>query len=157
MERIPGEVVGEAVLEVGCGRGLLAGKLAELFRVTACDIVTPRALEASPRLTFIEASAEGLPFDNDAFETVICTHVLEHVRDLPGALAELRRVAARRLIIVVPRERPYRFGFNLHLSFFPYRYSVLNSIGRGCDPSAISVDLEGGDWFCIEEISTSIA
>ena len=40
-------------------------------------------------------------------------------------LSELRRVARRRLILVVPQEREYRFTFNPHLHFFPYPHSFL--------------------------------
>jgi ubiquinone/menaquinone biosynthesis C-methylase UbiE len=146
------EIVGERVLEVGSGRGLLAECLGRQFDVTACDIVEPSALVTSERLTFVEAPAEALPFEAASFDTVVCTHVLEHVRDIDAALAELRRVASRCVVIVVPRERPYRFGFNLHLSFFPYRYSVLNVIGKGSAAKAIQIDLEGGDWFYIEDL-----
>ena len=56
---------------------------------------------------------------------VICTHVLEHVLDIAGAVRELRRVAKRRLILVVPQEREYRFTFNPHVNFFPYPHSFL--------------------------------
>src|SRR3546814_9931089 len=45
--------------------------------------------------------------------------------DFRGALAELRRVAAKRPIIVVPQDREYRFTFNPHLHFFPYPHSFL--------------------------------
>ena len=51
------------------------------------------------------------------------THTLEHVQRIDLALAELRRVAKHRLIIVVPKERPYRYSFNLHLHFFPYPWN----------------------------------
>src|SRR3546814_15505307 len=63
------------------------------------------------------ANIARLPFPDKSFDTVICTHVLEHILDFRGALAELRRVAAKRLIIVVPQEREYRFTFNPHLHF----------------------------------------
>jgi SAM-dependent methyltransferase len=153
LARIPGEMIGSKILEVGCGRGLLAGILARQLDVTACDIVVPRDADHPGRIRFVEASAESLPFEDGAFETVVCTHVLEHVRDLDAALRELRRVASKRLVIVVPRERPYRFGFNLHLSFFPYRFSVLNTIGRLHGERPVDLRLEGGDWFYVEDVS----
>jgi hypothetical protein len=58
----------------------------------------------------------------------VCTHVLEHVLDLRGAMAELRRIARRRVIVVVPLEREYRFTFNPHVHFFPYPHSFLRQI-----------------------------
>ena len=44
------------------------------------------------------------------------------------AIAELRRIARRRLIIVVPREREYRYTFNPHFNFFPYTHSFLRAV-----------------------------
>ena len=73
-------------------------------------------------MTFVETPAEKLPFADGAFDTVVSTHMLEHVRDLHRVLAELRRVTKRRLIIVVPCERPHLYTPSLHIHFFPYRY-----------------------------------
>jgi ubiquinone/menaquinone biosynthesis C-methylase UbiE len=69
-----------------------------------------------------------LPFDDGEFDTVVCTHVLEHVLDFRAAIAELRRVCKRRLIIVVPAEREYKYTFNPHFNFFPYPYSFLRAV-----------------------------
>ena len=44
------------------------------------------------------------------------------------AIAELRRITRRRLIIVVPREREYRYTFNPHFNFFPYTHSFLRAM-----------------------------
>ena len=77
------------------------------------------------RIEFIESKIETLPFDDNEFDTVVCTHVLEHILDIAGAIRELRRITAKRLIIVVPREREYRYTFNPHFHFFPYAHSFL--------------------------------
>jgi ubiquinone/menaquinone biosynthesis C-methylase UbiE len=71
---------------------------------------------------------DRLPFPDASFDTVICTHVLEHILDLRGMVSELRRVCRRRLIIVVPREREYRYTFNPHFHFFPYNESFLRAM-----------------------------
>lgn len=135
------------VLEVGCGRGYLAKRLTEVSDdVTACDIVLHPGLENRRGLTFVEAAAEKLPFADGEFDTVVCTHTLEHVQRIDLALAELRRVARHQVIIVVPRERPYRFSFNLHLHFFPYPWSW--QAVAGVVPGAQLEDL--GDWFYVE-------
>ena len=39
-----------------------------------------------------------LPFADRAFDFVSCCHTLEHIIELPAALAELRRVTRRRLL-----------------------------------------------------------
>jgi len=61
---------------------------------------------------------------------VTCCHVLEHVQDAEAAVRELRRVARRRLVVVVPRQREYRYTFDLHLRFFPYPSSLQQLMRR---------------------------
>jgi len=148
IERILASVSGRSVLEVGTGRGLLAGKLAAGHVVTAVDLVISADLrERLPDVSLQEANIEALPFQDDEFDTVVCTHTLEHVQRLPLAIAELRRVAARRLIIVVPRQRPYRYTFNLHINFFPYAWSLIGQFGYRS--GANLKDL--GDWYYQED------
>jgi ubiquinone/menaquinone biosynthesis C-methylase UbiE len=102
-------------------------------------------------LRFVEGNVEQLPFGDSEFDTVICTHTLEHVQRIDQALAGLRRVARQRVIVVVPRERPYRYSFNLHLHFFPYPWSWQAITGNL--RNALLEDL--GDWFYVEPQSGS--
>lgn len=149
VEAILDGTLGPAVLDVGCGRGFLAERLNRSFeRVTGCDIVLDEDLPETPGLRFVQGSVEDLPFADNEFDTVVCTHTLEHVQRIDAALEELRRVAKRRLIIVVPRERPYRFSFNLHLHFFPYPWSW--QAVAGFVPGSQLRDL--GDWFYVEDL-----
>lgn len=148
IKAILADTVGPAVLEVGCGVGHLAKLLAERHDVTATDLVLDDAqVGRHPRIRWSQASVADLPFVDGAFDTVVCAHTLEHVRDVPRALAELRRVARQRLIIVVPRQRPYRYTFDLHLHFFPYRHSFETVVGAG---RGQLTDL-GGDWYYVED------
>ncbi|MDR1741034.1 MAG: class I SAM-dependent methyltransferase [Synergistaceae bacterium] len=122
---ILGDVLGSSALDAGCGRGFLARKLSEFIpSVTAADMAAPGELGG---VRFVRASVSDFSsvFAPGEFDTVICTHVLEHVLDFKTAVRELRRVAAKRLIIVVPMQRPYRYTFDLHARFFPYVHSFL--------------------------------
>jgi len=140
-------VRGKEVLEVGCGRGWLAARMAAVARrVTASDIVLSDAIGAIGDVEFVAAPAESLPWPDDSFEVVVTTHTLEHVQDIQRALAELRRVARDLVVIVVPRERPYRYGFNPHLHFFPYSWSW--QAVAGVVEGARLTDL--GDWLYVE-------
>ena len=140
-------VRGRRVLEVGCGRGWLAERMAQVAsEVTASDIVLSDAVRALPGIEVRTAPAEALPWPDDSFDVVVSTHTLEHVQDLPAALAELRRVAKEHLVVVVPKERPYRYSFNPHLHFFPYPWSW--QAVAGAVPGARLEDL--GDWFYVE-------
>jgi ubiquinone/menaquinone biosynthesis C-methylase UbiE len=145
------ETQGERVLEVGCGRGFLAAQLAERFAVTAVDhAIDPALSQRLPQVQFRECPAESLPFPDKTFDTVISTHMLEHVRNLPAVIAELRRVCRQRLIVVLPCERPQIHTHTLHLHFFPYAYSLYATFGYlGTRQSVQKCD---GDWFYVENM-----
>jgi SAM-dependent methyltransferase len=132
LDRILASIEGQSVLDVGCGTGYLAqwlnARRPELS-ITGTDFIIEEGTALRPpEITFTQGNIEALPFADASFDTVICTHVLEHILDFPQALREIRRVAAKRLIIVVPQEREYRFTFNPHLHFFPYPHSFLRAV-----------------------------
>ena len=140
------------VLEVGCGGGWLSSRIAKTHDVIATDISVRGSYVSLQHsgFTAIESDASAIPFKTDSFSTVVCTHTLEHVVNFQAALDELRRVCSGKLIIVVPRQRPYKVTFSPHLHFFPYRWSVLAYTGN---QYLSSLDLVGGDWLLIEDHS----
>ncbi len=151
VEAIMQQAVGKTVLDIACGRGYLCRRLAGRgHEVTGADIVIdPALVQAHPEIRFQQANLEALPFPDAAFDTVICAHTLEHVQNPQQAINELRRVCAGRLIIVVPRQRPYRFTFDLHLHFFPYAVNLLSLLGdKGKHWRCREL---GGDWFYLED------
>lgn len=107
-------LVGDSVLEVGCNFGLLSLLMAADARpVTAVDLVvgSVRLLSAmADRLglpvSALAADGARLPVGNGAFDTVVAVHLLEHLDHGVGdaVVAETVRVAARRVIVVVPLE-----------------------------------------------------
>jgi SAM-dependent methyltransferase len=130
LERILADVQGEAILDAGCGRGHLAGLIARGdpgARVVGADLAPPTGTWPA-NLRFLEGWIGRLPFEDKSFDTVLCTHTLEHILDIDGAMADLRRIARRRLILVVPREREAKYPLNLHVHFFPYAHTFLNRI-----------------------------
>lgn len=130
--RIAADVTGQSICDVGCGTGHLlrhikaAGK-GKIKRFVGVDIIDPSAGKAQD-FEFVASPVEVLPFADGAFDTVICTHVIEHILDYRKAIAELRRIARHRLIIVVPREREAIYTFNPHFNFFPYTHSFLRAV-----------------------------
>lgn len=141
-------LVGKNVLEVGCGRGYLANKLAGKLKTTACDILVPSSIKKQyPNVKFQEANIERLPYKDKSFDTVVTTHTLEHVQDLAASIAELRRVTKKRLIIVVPRQRPYTYSFSLHINFFSHAWSFPALLGYRKHQLHYL-----GDWLYIEDV-----
>lgn len=133
-------------LDAGCGRGYVAKRLAaEGHTVFGVDIVCPKSYSPEDDgYTFISGSLEALPFPDRNFETVVCTHVLEHVPDMGAAVSELLRVTDQTLLIVLPRQREYRYVADLHVRFFPYEYNVRMALPASARNASISK--VGSDW-----------
>lgn len=103
------------VLDAGCAGGetLQAMRPGRKTRFTALDI-SPKMLAASmarnPGVEHLLGSLYELPFPDNAFDTIVCTQVLEHLASPGNALAELRRVAARCAVISIPNEPLFRLA-----------------------------------------------
>ena len=90
------EAAPERILEVGCGTGAFAGRVAAenpQARVRATDqsarfveLAAARGVEASV------ADVQDLPFDDGGFDAVAAMWMLYHVPDLDLAITEIRRV-----------------------------------------------------------------
>ena len=145
-------VIGKTVLDVGCGNGVLAEQLSKKAKVTACDIlIDDETSKTLPQIHFQKAAIEKLPFSDNEFDTVTCTHTLEHIRDVSKAVSELKRVAGKRLIIAVPRERPYRYTFSLHVNFFPFKYQLLQLLQHDFSSSNFVIKEIDGCWYYQED------
>ncbi len=130
--QIISDVVGTSICDVGCGTGYLLKLIREksaapLTRLAGTDFILHKNADMTG-LEFFETKVEKLPFKDKEFDTVTCTHLIEHILDHRAAIAELRRITAKRLIIVVPREREGKYSFNPHFHFFPYVHSFLRSM-----------------------------
>lgn len=143
-------IVGKKILEVGSGRGYLAKRLVNHYDITAADIVIDSTLKKEKRLKCIETPVETLPFKDKSFDTVICTHTLEHVLDFDRAIWQLRRVTKKRLIIVVPMQRQFLYTLDLHLHFFPYPYALIARMNHGIGKKYICLAMDG-DLFYYED------
>ncbi len=105
-----------SVLDVGCGEGVLTTRWATRLgdgRVVGTDLEDPKLLtqwanRERPNLEFMPMAVQRLQFDDDEFDLVAATEVLEHVDEPIAALSEMARVAARWLLVSVPREPVWR-------------------------------------------------
>jgi 2-polyprenyl-3-methyl-5-hydroxy-6-metoxy-1,4-benzoquinol methylase len=113
------------VLDVGCGEGFLLNYLPKLDSYTGIDFSAEAIQLAqsskfkilrqadSPQvkiskqiqsIKFQKESVYDLPFHNNEFDLVTCLEVLEHLENYEKALAEIKRVTKKYVILSVPHE-----------------------------------------------------
>jgi SAM-dependent methyltransferase len=115
-------VAGKRVLDAGCGTGYGLEILGEAGagQLSGVDIA-PEAVERSqarvPAATVVQGSVHELPFDDDAFDVVVCFEVIEHVERQDDALSELARVLAPggALVLSSPNRAVYPEGNPHHV------------------------------------------
>lgn len=141
----------DSLIDVGAGKGYLLQQIAQVIphaQMTACDIYLDIDHIQEKNIQKVQSPIEKLPFEDHSFDIVTCTHTLEHVIDLHTALQELRRICRNKLIIVVPRQRPYRYTFDPHAWFFPYRINLRTAFGTPI--GEVECREIQGDWLYIE-------
>ncbi|RYZ46928.1 MAG: class I SAM-dependent methyltransferase, partial [Sphingobacteriales bacterium] len=138
----------KTLVDIGCGRGyvldLLNEKRPEL-KTTGVDFHDNVPLKNSD---YVSANVESLPFADKSFDVVTCSHVIEHLKDLPKAIAEMKRVARKQIIIATPCQRYYFYTLDLHVHFFPNEYSVSSLMGLK-NYECLKID---GDWLYLGKI-----
>ncbi|WP_079253863.1 class I SAM-dependent methyltransferase [Endozoicomonas arenosclerae] len=128
---------GDKVLDVGCGEGRhsIAAWLEAKVDVTGLDLCendlqtarnkqqeAVQYLEGSEEdrsIKFIQGNALELPFEDNTFDKIICSEVLEHIPDYQGVLAEIKRVLKPDglLAVSVPRAWPEEICWKLSKAY----------------------------------------
>src|SRR3954465_13744416 len=85
---------GKAVLEVGCGTGLILDRVARFARsAVGIDLSAGMLVKAQQRgLRVAQASATALPIATASVDVAYSFNVLAHIPDIQGALREMARV-----------------------------------------------------------------
>jgi SAM-dependent methyltransferase len=115
---------GNRILDVGCGEGLAEVAIGRLrvsqLELVGVDLVVSKVAAArqetrshNQRVQFAAGDASHLPFRTGAFDSIYVVAVLQHVRDVEAAVAELARVTAPRgRVVAVEPDNSARYGFS---------------------------------------------
>lgn len=133
------------IIDVGCGKGYLLEQISEKFphiELFGLDVITGSQFNNSHKLN---AEITSLPFCDRSIDCVVCTHTLEHVVDIRSAISELKRICRKRMILVVPKQRYFRYTFDTHIHFFESEEQLAALVGmKEYDCREIK-----GDWVYI--------
>lgn len=136
-----------SLLDVGCGKGYFLERAEVLnLELTGCDIVDKLQFSSA---NLVQGFVEKLPFENNSFDVVTCSHTLEHIIEERLAVKELLRVAKKQLVVVVPRQRYYYYTLDEHVNFYLFeeRLSSLFKLEK------FSCKRMNGDWVYIGKLS----
>jgi ubiquinone/menaquinone biosynthesis C-methylase UbiE len=113
VDRLLGDVKGLTVLDVGCGTGRHALRLAGAGATVQALDFSPGMLEQARQkpgtagVCFkVHDLSEPLPFPAGMFDRVICGLVVDHIADLNGLFAEMLRVCRPSGCVVVTVMHP---------------------------------------------------
>jgi len=98
------DYAGKAVLDIGCGPcGSLEWADVARERVGLDPLADKyRALAHDPQaMSYCNAPSEAIPYPDRHFDVVTSFNNLDHVDDVEKTIAEMKRVAARRILLIV--------------------------------------------------------
>lgn len=99
-----------SILDVGAGEGFMLEMLRQnhvakkLEGIEYMDEALKLAKKLHPHIRLKKGTIYKLPYKANTFDLIICTEVLEHLEDPQKALAELKRVAKKYILLSVPNE-----------------------------------------------------
>lgn len=100
----------ESILDVGAGEGFVLEKLRKgkigkkLEGIEYMDEAIELGKKTNPQVKIKKGDIYKLPYKDNSFELIICTEVMEHLEDPKLALAELKRVTSKYVVLSVPNE-----------------------------------------------------
>lgn len=141
IDAFPVYAIEQRILSVGCGNGRIDFHLAEMgYRVHAFDIKSYDTWKDMKNLTFQKASIFE-PQSLEAAPIVICSQMLEHLKEYRQALVNLIALAEVRLVITIPYKRS--FNGSVHYNFWDDRangeFKDIYEFHTLCHPYAVAI------------------
>ena len=136
----------KTLLDVGCGRGYWLNYLEKEksdLNLFGCDLKDN--LDNLTTAKYVKGSVYKLPFEDKSIDIITCHHTIEHLRDVKSAIIEMKRVAKKQIMIVVPRQRYYFYTMDLHLNFYP----IASYLEKEMEINDHLIEDIHGDWVYI--------
>ncbi|MFC1761619.1 class I SAM-dependent methyltransferase [Planctomycetota bacterium] len=145
---VTGLIVGKDILEIGCGAGAFIKSLC--LEEYVCTGVDPNCTPVSSQhLKLLSGIVQEFNFPEQSFDTVISFKTLEHIPDAKSELVYWRKLARRRVILVLPCQRYRRYVYDGHINFYPDEYQLRLQLGLSSDANVLKVNHE---WLVYEDV-----
>ena len=127
---------GSVILDLGCGKGR---HLHKLYYFSKCHVIgldlsieelkaTYQGFEQYPdiseekdrKFSLMAGTAINLPFQDNSFDNIICSEVLEHIEDFEEVIKEIYRISkpGAKIGISVPRWFPEKICWSLSDDYY---------------------------------------
>lgn len=128
------------VLDIGCGNKPYRHLFKNIDSYTGCD-----KYQNDSNTVDILCNATAIPLEDDAFETIICTQVIEHIADNKLLLKEAHRLLRKHGILILsgPLYWPVHGEPNDYFRFTKYGFVHLL---EECGFSITEIKENGGAW-----------
>lgn len=124
LEKIVALLPGKLVLDIGCAGSIkIKGKM-----IVGLDVY----MEYEP---YVKADARHIPFKDNSFDIIVCSHVVEHIEDPLNMLSEAKRVVKKGGHVLV--EAPNHVDF---------RNRIKTMLGKSVLPTKMERPFEQHQW-----------
>lgn len=102
-----GSLDNKIILDIGCGDGVLSYFLskegAKVYGIDYSDIAINFAKEKCKgmNINFVQGSAYDLDYEDNTFDIVVSSDVIEHLEDVSQYLSEIKRVISNEGVVVI--------------------------------------------------------
>jgi len=130
--KLIGDVKNKKILDAGCGEGYFLSLINsnKKFGVELSEKRISQALKLYPDLKIKIADVKHLPFEDNIFDVIVCSEVLEHVSGYEQAIKEFKRCVKPdgHIVLSFPNEFAVSVGRLLILRFPLHEIDHINSI-----------------------------
>jgi len=114
LHRLMGDTSEKKILDAGAGEGyfLSSVKAEQKYGIELSEIRVKTAQKLFPDLAITVADIRKMPFEDNSFDIIICSEVLEHVDGFGKAIEEIKRCIKPEgnIILSFPNENIVAFG-----------------------------------------------
>jgi ubiquinone/menaquinone biosynthesis C-methylase UbiE len=118
---------GLTILDIGCGTGnytdlfqrVTLAKHYQVYGIEPSEGMIAKARQKNSQVTFKQATAEDLPFEDDLFDFIYMTDVIHHIPDIRKMFSEIRRVLKRRGKVCIGTQSHKQIEARPIAQFFP--------------------------------------